>query len=101
MLEDFFLNSGQKIDVKLLETAFFLSRVLRDLNYVENDNLTWFKQKEWSICQQILYFVIVKWSFVSSLWVENPTFFKIKLCKQSCANDLGKIGQVKKKQANR
>ena len=70
---------------------------MSDLNYVENENLTQFKQEERQIYQQILCFIIVKQLFLPNLGLSNPKISKIKFFRQSRAKDMGKIPLVKQK----
>ena len=76
MKKIFFSKFTEESGGKTLRTAFFLKSVLGDLNQAENENLTPFKQEGGKIYQQILCFVIVKQSFVSSLGHKNPRMSK-------------------------
>ena len=92
----FFQNLKEKTDGKLLKTAFFWSRVLHDSNLAENGDLTWFKQEHWPKHQQILPFIIVKWSTVLSLGLKNPKTSRWKFFRQSSEKTLQKLRKFRK-----
>ena len=78
-LTNSFKSLRQKIDGKLLKTAFFWSRVLSDLIYAENGDLTWFKQEWGPKYQEMLCFAIAKWLFVLPiLRLKTPKISKDK-----------------------
>ena len=63
----------------------------------ENGDLTWLKQEWGQKDEQILFFVIVKWLFVSSLGLRKLKIPRRILFRQLWAKNLGKNMQVKKK----
>ena len=68
---------------------------MSDLSWAEHGDLRLFKQERGHKYQQNLFFPIM--NFAPKLVLKNAKILKIKLFRQSCAKNMGKTPQLKKK----